>query len=61
MEISEDGKRALTAANQALKADKETLLAESRVRAIIHEELAAWEKRQLHKARFGLPLRAETK
>lgn len=31
------------------------------IREIVREELAAWEKRLVQKARFGLPVNAETK
>lgn len=42
-----------------LTQEKEAL--EVRIREIVREELAAWEKLQVQKVRFGLPVNAETK
>lgn len=53
--------------NQALKETREKLLtahdalSEERIRAIVREELAAWEKRIVQIQRFGVPLKAEVK
>lgn len=41
-------------------AEKE-MLTEERVRQIVREELEAWEKRQVQRARFGTPMSAEVK
>lgn len=38
---------------------KTTIVPEQRIREIVREELAAWEKKQVHVARFGKPV--ETK
>jgi hypothetical protein len=41
--------------------DKEALLLEERIREIVREELAVWQKRQIQHARFGMPVNAEVK
>lgn len=60
IELSDEFKGALQKSEVDLKA-AQNALSEERIRQIVREELAAWEKRQQQARRFGLPMNSEAK
>ena len=59
-DISDELKSALEEIRKNLKITRE-MISEARIRAIVHEELEAYAKRQVQARRYGLPSQAEVK
>lgn len=58
-ETLKDLVKALTKEDTILEAESSKV--EERIRRIVREELAAWEKKQVQARRFGIPAKAEVK